>query len=192
MKKCPYCAEEIPAESKVCKFCGSAVVKKCPYCAEEIVALARKCRYCQSDLAGPAGEGKPGRAAARLRADRPVGEERGVAVTVLLTILTCGIWGLVVQYKIGDELNRHQGRSQINPALDLLLLFLTCGFWGIWMMYKYPRVLQEITAEEQVPEVDLTVPCILLSFFGLHIVALAILQSELNKHWELHRTASGL
>jgi hypothetical protein len=100
----------------------------------------------------------------------------------------------VVTYKIGDELERHQGKGQINPGMDLLLVFLTCGFWAIYIMYKYPRVLQEITVEEEMPVVDVVVPCILLTVFGLQIVALAILQNELNKHWEAHRTlkASGL
>ena len=194
MKKCPYCAEEIPQESKVCKFCGSAVVKKCPFCAEEIVVLAQKCRFCGSDLGAPSGEARPRQTRARTRADATLGEERGIVVTILLTIVTCGIWGLVVQYKMGEELNRHQGRNQINAALDLVLVFVTCGLWAIYIMYKYPKVLQEITVEEEMPVVDVMVPCILLSVFGLHIVALAILQNELNKHWEAHRTlrASGL
>lgn len=188
MKKCPYCMEEIPEESKVCKFCNSAVVKKCPFCAEEINALAKKCRFCNSDLASPTGEAKPKRSRAQMRADTTLGEERGIAVTLLLILLTCGIWGLVVQYKIGDEISRHQGKGQINAGMDLLLVFLTCGLWGIYLMYKYPKVLQEITIEEEMPVVDLAVPCILLTIFGFHLVALLILQNELNKHWDAHRT----
>ena len=195
MKRCPFCAEEIPQESRVCKFCSSTVVKKCPFCAEEIVATAVKCRYCSSDLSGGAtGEPGPRPTPKRQRADATLGEERGILVTILLCIVTCGIWGLVVQYKIGDELNHHQGRNQINAGMDLVLVFATCGLWTIYIMYKYPRVLQEVTVEEEMPEVDLSVPCILLTVFGLHIVSLAILQNELNKHWEAHRTlrASGL
>lgn len=194
MKKCPFCAEEIPEESRVCKFCSSAIVKKCPFCAEEIAVLARRCRFCNSDLSGETGEPKASFSRARQRADATLGEDRGIVVTILLTIVTCGIWGLVVQYKIGEELNRHQGRSQINAAMDLVLIFVTCGLWTFYVMYKYPRVLQEITVEEEMPVVDVTVPCILLTVFQLYIVALAILQNELNKHWEAHRTlkASGL
>ncbi len=194
MKRCPFCAEEIPEESRVCKFCSSTVVKKCPFCAEEIVATARRCRFCSSDLSGGTGEPKAKPTRARQRADSTLGEERGIVVTILLIFVTCGIWGFVVLYKIGDELNRHQGKNQVNAAMDLLLFFVTCGFWGIYLMYKYPRVLQEITVEEEMPVVDVTVPCILLTVFGLYIVALAILQNEMNKHWEAHRTlkASGL
>jgi hypothetical protein len=193
-KKCPYCMEEIPEEAKVCKFCNSAVVKKCPFCAEEINAVAKKCRFCNSDLTSSTGEGKAKASGTKVRAERTLGEERGVGVTLLLMILTCGIWGLVVMYKMGDELNQHQGKSQINPGVDLLLCIVTCGLWGVYVMYKYPKVLQEITIEEEMPVVDVMVPCILLTIFGLQIVAVLILQNELNKHWEAHRTlkASGL
>ncbi len=187
MKKCPFCMEEIPEDAKVCKFCSSAVVKKCPFCAEDLVATARLCRFCKSDLAGGAAPSAPA-SGPRLNS-APLGEERGVVATILLSILTCGIYGLVVMYKIGEELNAHQGRGQLRPGLDLLLTFLTCGLWGLWLMYKYPSVLQEITVEEQLPGPELTVPCLILSIFGLQIVALAILQSELNKHWETHRRA---
>jgi hypothetical protein len=183
MKKCPFCVEEIPEDAKVCKFCSSTVVKKCPFCAEEIVATANACRFCRSEIPAAGAVSKPG----PVFSGGPEGEERSVVLNIILTILTCGLYGLVLLYKIGDELNTHQGKNQIKPGLDLLLTIVTCGFWGIWLMYKYPRVLQEITAEESRPVVDLTVPCLILTIFGLQIVALAILQSELNKHWEAHR-----
>jgi hypothetical protein len=187
MKTCPFCAEQIPAESKVCKFCSSTLVRKCPFCAEEIEAGSRLCRFCRSEL--PAAATSP---AATAPPAGPVGEERGILPLILLTFLTCGIYGLVLLYKMGDELNAHQGKNRIRPGVDLLLMIVTCGIWGIWLMYKYPRTLQEITADEKRPVVDITVPCLLLTLlagFPGWLTALAILQSELNKHWESHRAA---
>lgn len=179
MRKCPFCLEEIPEDAKVCKACSSTVVKRCPYCAEEIVATAKKCRYCGSDLESPA--------PASLGRDLPCGERREIVVTLLLTLVTCGIYALVVQYKIGEEINRHQGKNQIDAGMDLLLVFLTCGLWAIYLMVKYPRALQEIVAEEGRPTSDLVLPCLVLTIFGFHVVALLILQNELNHHWEIHR-----
>lgn len=184
-RPCPLCSEPIPEEARVCKFCSRPVVKKCPFCAEEIVVVAKKCRYCRSDLESAVGgtptEKKP----------RPVnatlGEERGVLAVILLTVFTCGIYGLVVVYRMGEELNAHRGRQEFNPAADLLLSLVTCGLWGVYVMYRYSRALQDITIEESLPVVDVTVPCLLLSIFSLHVVAIAILQNELNRHWEAHR-----
>lgn len=177
MRKCPYCMQEIASDAKVCPHCSMAVVKSCPVCLKEIMATARKCRFCSADI-----EGKTG------APDLPCGERRDVLLTLILIVLTCGIYGLVVQYKIGAEISRHQGRNEINAGLDLLLLFVTCGFWGFYMMYKYPKCLQEIIDQEGGQSTDLVLPCLLFTIFGLHLVAIMILQSELNKHWDLHQT----
>ena len=183
MKACPFCAEQIPQESRVCKFCHTALSRKCPFCAEEIGAKETTCPLCKTDLAAP------GKAVASRRAHGPLGEERGVAVTIILILLTCGIWGFYLQYKMGQELNEHEGKGRINPGLDLLLSIVTCGLWGIWVMYKYPQTLYDITVEEEVPPVDLALPCLLLMIFGFGVVSFAILQNEMNKHWEAHRTS---
>ena len=179
MRKCPFCLAEIAEDAKVCKACNSTVVKKCTACNAEILATAKRCRFCSADL-----EGKP--LAVTNLADAPCGERREILITLLLIFATCGLWGLIVQYKMGDEINRHLGSKRLNPGLDVLLLFLTCGLWTFYIMVKYPQALQEMIAGEGGPTKDLVLPSILLTFFGLHLVAILILQDELNKHWQLH------
>ena len=63
-KTCPYCAELIPYEAVICRFCGSNIpttqeatdtqparrTKTCPHCAETIMFEALKCRYCGSEI----------------------------------------------------------------------------------------------------------------------------------------------
>jgi hypothetical protein len=178
MRKCPFCLGEIPEDAKVCKHCNSTVVKSCPACSKEILATAKKCRYCAAELDGA----KP----AVLRADAPCGERREIVMSLVLIFVTCGIYGLVMQYRMGKELNAHVGRNEVNPGLDLLLIFLTCGLWVFYVMIKYPRMLEDAIAEEGGKSSDLILPCLLLTMFGMHIVALLILQGELNKHWEIH------
>ncbi len=179
MRMCPFCHGEILEEAKVCKHCNATVVKRCTACSEEILAAARRCRYCGQD------QGAPG-AAPQVANDRPCGERREIVMTLLLILVTCGFYGLFVLYKIGEELNEHQGQNRINAGMDLVLTFVTCGLWGIYLMYKYPQALDEIVQEEGSPKPDLVLPCLLLTFFGAHIVAVLILQNELNKHWQKH------
>jgi len=178
MRKCPFCLGEIPEELKVCKHCNSTVVRSCPACSKEILATAKKCRYCAAEIGGA----KPALAGA----DAPCGERREIVTSLVLMILTCGIYGLVLQYKIGKDLNRHVGRNEVNPGLDVLLIFLTCGLWVFYVMVKYPRMLEDAITSEGGTSSDLILPCLLLTFFGLHPVALMILQGELNRHWEIH------
>jgi hypothetical protein len=179
MRKCPFCLAEIPEDAKVCKACNSTVVKQCSACHAEILATAKKCRFCGAEL-----EGKP--LSVARTSGGPLGSRREILVTLLLIFLTCGLWGLVVQYKIGSEINQHRGRNDFNPGLDLALIFLTCGFWVFYIMVKYPQALQEMIVEEGGTSTDLVLPSILLTIFGLHLVALLILQGELNRHWEHH------
>jgi hypothetical protein len=186
MKSCPFCKESIPEESRVCKACSRPLVRRCPVCAEENPAAARACRACRSLLDGTAADAPQAPRAPRA-VGGALGEERGVVSTVVLSLLTCGIYGMVVMYRIGEELNAHRERRDTNPGVDLLLAIVTCNLWGIYLMYKYPRLLQETMAEEGMPTSDIGVACLLLSIFGFRVVALAILQSELNKHWEAHR-----
>ena len=183
MRKCPFCLQEIPEEAKVCRHCSKTVVKRCSACAEEIVATAKVCRFCSTNLEAP----PPLKVEATIvPPDAPCGERRDIVMTLVLIFLTCGLYGLIVQYKMGVELNRHKEGMGINPGLDLLLTFLTCGLWVFYLMYRYPKALEDIVESEGGPKLELVVPCILFTFFGLHLVAVLILQGELNKHWELH------
>jgi len=180
MRKCPFCLQDIPEEAKVCKFCGKTVVKRCPSCNEEIVATATLCRFCKADTTG---KPPPIKVEATIVNDAPCGVRRDILATVILTIVTCGFYGLYLQYKI----NRHHPKSQLNPGLDLVLLFLTCGLWGWYVMYKYPREVEEMVRSEGGTPGDIALPCLLFAFFGLHIVSFMVLQGELNKHWETHQ-----
>jgi hypothetical protein len=192
-KRCPYCQEEIAEEAKVCKFCNSAIVKKCPFCAEEISVLAKKCRYCNSDLSSPTGGGagsRPGGPAGPVRSFGPVGQERDILMTVILTFVTCGIYGIVHMFQIAGDINQHGGRERLNPAVDLLLMFLTCGIWILVVCYKYAKAVYEIEVEEGVPGAsDQSGLCLILGFF-IGYFAMMILQAELNRHWQMHRQAS--
>lgn len=186
MRKCPYCLQEIPEDAKVCKHCSMTVVKQCPKCSQEIMATARKCRFCQADL--EALKGGPIPVTGAVVNDAPCGERREIVISLVLMFLTCGLYGFVLLYKMGDEINRHSRRDVINPGMDLLLIFLTCGFYLYYILYKYPKTLQEMVKDEGGPDNDLVLPCILFAIFGMPIVSFLILQGELNKHWELHQS----
>lgn len=195
-KPCPWCNEEIPAVSRVCRHCGTPVVQRCAACLEEIAVRAGRCPKCGADLAlaGPEKEPPPPRpeAAASGPEARVLGEERGLFVTLVLSVLTCGIYQMVVLYSMGCELNAHHGRGRLRPGLDLLLTFLTCGFWSIYVMYRYPATLREITEDEGGPRVDIVLPCLLFMVGTylvppLYFVGPLLLQDELNAHWKRHR-----
>lgn len=50
LRKCPFCAEMIQQEAKVCKHCGREITKKCPFCAEMTDVEAKFCERCGREL----------------------------------------------------------------------------------------------------------------------------------------------
>lgn len=192
---CPSCGQPASEGARVCKGCGAALSKRCPHCAEWIAVLAARCPFCAADLAGgpapvlrtahaaPAGGISPG-------AGR-VGERRELILAFLLTFVTCGIFGLYLMYKIGDELNEHSGSSGLNPGLDILLGLLTCGLWFIYARYRYAETLRDLSVREGGEAQDVTTLCLVLDIAALcfgftALVSLLVLQNEVNRHWERH------
>jgi hypothetical protein len=55
--------------------------------------------------------------------DGPPGRIRGTGVSVLLFVVTFGIYGYVYNYQVHDEMKRHSGRG-IGGGVALLLTFL--------------------------------------------------------------------
>jgi hypothetical protein len=179
MTTCPYCSHAADTGSRVCKRCGRALIQRCLACAEDIPVLSPVCPLCKTPQTAPALVPVPG-------AGAPVGEDRNVVLTLLLSFLTCGIYSLIVRYQLGTELNAHARRTLLSPGVDILLAFLTCGFWLIYADYKYGQTLKEICEEERGPIQDVSVVCLVLTLFGFGIVSVLILQNEANTHWRRH------
>lgn len=66
--------------------------------------------------------------------DGPPGRVRPTGVSILLYVVTLGIYGLVYNYQVHDEMKRHSGRG-IGGGIALLLTFLA----GVAMPFLTPH-----------------------------------------------------
>lgn len=109
-------------------------------------------------------------------------EKRDLVKMVLLTVITCGIYGLVWMYNIGNDIAALRGDGQPKPLTDLLLSMVTCGVWYLYVSYQWAKLLNEVQAQRG-KRVDDNFPllCLILTVFSVGIVNQALMQHMLNE-----------
>lgn len=107
-------------------------------------------------------------------------QNRSIAMVILLTIVTCGIYGWVWYYQTTTEVNMSLGEND-NALFELLLIFITCGLYGFYWFYKYNQRLVRLGQTMGLTLSDNALIYILLCVFGLGIVSIGIMQNQLNE-----------
>lgn len=104
----------------------------------------------------------------------------------LLTLFTCGLYGLYWQFKTTEELKLATGKADLNPGLELLLTFITCGLFGIYVHYRNAmtvtermRALKGVHDDKSTLVLVLDLASLVVGFTW--IAAVVVLQEEFNK-----------
>lgn len=102
-------------------------------------------------------------------------KKRSIPLSVFLTVITFGIYGLVWFFKVSEETIRELNYESIDGApLNLLYLLLTFGTYMFWWNYKISTYLNTIERRKNV-EPDFWAPLMSL-FFGI-----ILHQSRINR-----------
>ncbi len=109
MKYCTKCGAKLPEDAEFCTVCGEKVEKTETVEAEVVDEEKRN----KSGIS-----------------------ERNIVTSVILTILTCGIYGIYWMIKINDELLQLSDTEGSSGATVILLSIVTCGIYGIYWNYK--------------------------------------------------------
>ena len=107
---------------------------------------------------------------------------RNVVTCLVLTIVTCGIYGIIWMIGLIDDLNTAaQAPGEPSGVTVLLLSIVTCGIYGIIWMYKAGEKVERIKQLSGQPAGSNTgLVYLILSLFGLGIVSYCLIQTELN------------
>ncbi len=134
-----------------CSKCGNQIpdgVKFCPSCGNPTAASAQ-----QTFQGGPVRpEGAPAYGAPAPQPAPvggyprgPVQTDRSLAAYILLSLVTCGIYGLYFFYTLARDVNTMcdgDGESTPGLAAFILLSLVTCGFYAYYWYYKIGNRLQ--------------------------------------------------
>ena len=110
-------------------------------------------------------------------------EKREIVTCVILTLITCGIYGLVWLSNIVDDVNticqdEHSNQSGISVVV---LSLLTCNIYGLIWYYTAGTRLHNAGIKYNTNTPDNSLMYLILALFGFQIINYALIQSEIDK-----------
>ena len=146
---CKHCGKEVPDNSVFCTECGK-----------------------------PLGDTAPRPTAPTVDARELGITSRSIVMAILLTIVTCGIYGLYWFVVLTNEMNKLSGRDQdMSGGMSLLLSLVTGGIYTIFWAYKMGEKRDIVTGESA----SSNIVYLFVTLFGFGIIVYALLQDAINK-----------
>ena len=155
---CEKCGKEIPDSTKFCPFCGAPVSKAQDFvnkageafnAAEQELGSAfdevkqsftgnsanqqNAGGQCNGGYQNNGGQTPPPYRGERLK------DDRGLASYIILSIITCGIYGYYFIYKMAHDVNvacDGDGENTSGLVAFILLSMITCGIYAWYWYYK--------------------------------------------------------
>lgn len=114
---------------------------------------------------------------------------RNIALSVLFSIITCGIYGLYWLYKINQEVNsitKHE--YDTSGGLVILFTIITCGLYNVYWAYKIGVKLKKYYSDKESNEGnELPVLYLILMVVNLapftfgNLICKCLMQDKINK-----------
>lgn len=109
--------------------------------------------------------------------------QRNVAIYVILTIVTCGIFGFYWMMVLNDDVLAAEGGPGTGGGTVVILTLVTCGIYGIYWAYQLGQRIDRINARYGRYTDNSGLLYLLLDVLGLSIVVYAVAQNELNQYY---------
>ncbi len=109
-------------------------------------------------------------------------QKKNIAVYIILSIVTCGIFGMYWLVVLNNDCNTVANEPNgTSGGIVLLLTIVTCGIYGIYWCYKMGQNLDIAYQNRGMAPSNKSVILLVLAIFGLAIVSYAIIQDDINK-----------
>lgn len=107
-------------------------------------------------------------------------EPRNIGLSILFSIITCGLYSMYWFVKLTDESNELSGEIGTSGGTALLLTIVTCGIYRLFWNYKIGKIMERAQERAGVRATDNSVLYLVLALLGLDIITFAIVQSDIN------------
>lgn len=118
-----------------------------------------------------------------------LGTPRSPGLTLLLILLTCGIYYLYFIYVTSQETQDFLEEPDTSPGVEVLLCLLTCGIYNIYWDFKMGKRIAEMCVRVGLPPTDNAVLYLVLDLIGaggfasLGLLNPLLQQEGLNRVW---------
>lgn len=109
-------------------------------------------------------------------------QNRSIAKCIVLSVITCGIYGLYWWVVATNDVNQVTNRPGTSGGMSLVLSIVTCGIYGLYWAWTMGDKLDAARSEHGVAPGSFSIIFLLLNLFGLSVITLALIQNELNKY----------
>jgi hypothetical protein len=102
-------------------------------------------------------------------------------MAIVLTIITCGIYGIYWFIVLTNEVGTLSGDHEFTGGKHFLLTLVTCGIWSIVWSYQIGKQVAAVQQYRGYHPNDNSVLYVILSVFGFGIIVYCLVQSDVNK-----------
>lgn len=163
MKTCPRCGATCTDNDRFCPNCGNPLPESS---YTQSPHAENGPRYGQPPHNGPVYQSAY---------QRP---RRSVALAIILSIITCGIYAIYWFVVLNDEINDLTGGTNATSGLVAFLLSLiTCGIYGIYWAYVMGRKVAYLNRTSDSGIINL-----IIALLGFQIINLALFQDAVNRY----------
>ena len=106
-------------------------------------------------------------------------QQRNIALCIVLSIVTCGLYGLYWYVCLTNDTNAAAGTEGPSGGVTLLLTIITSNIYSLYWGYKQGEKIDIIKQKHGQPSSNSNILYLILCFL-IPVVAWALMQNELN------------
>jgi len=108
-------------------------------------------------------------------------QQRSIALSIILSLITCGIYGIYWFIVMTNEVGHLSGDSSFTGGKNFLLGLVTCGIWYYIWAYQVGKQIDEAQRKRGLYPSNNSTIYLVLSLFGLNIIVYGMVQSDINR-----------
>lgn len=110
-------------------------------------------------------------------------KEKNLAISVILSIVTCGIYTLIWMCDITNDVdNISQNPNKRSAGMVVLLTIITCGLYSFYWWYKNGELMEEANNKTKIANSSNGVLFLVLSLFSFSWLNYILIQLDINKY----------